>query len=311
MDTLNAEFYRQMFTIRRFEETMLELFAKGLLNGTVHTCIGQEACSVGVVNALEKGLDIVFSSHRGHGHYLALTDDVEGLTAELMGRATGVCGGVGGTQHLHRDNFYSNGVQGGIVPVATGMALAEREKGTSAIVTVFIGDGTFGQGVVYESFNIASKWSLPILYVIEDNQYAQTTHVHMVHAGELKERLRPFGIVGGALVAEDILAVYSEAKRWVHLVRSEQHPAFLYLETYRFSPHSKGDDFRPKQEIDHYRQKDPLKKLAKTLDVDGRLKIEESVENRLQEAIKTAMEMPTQQFKEYRHRLVEKGVYSQ
>lgn len=310
-EKLAVEFYRQMYTIRRFEETALELFSRGVLNGTVHTCIGQESCAVGVINALDRGRDVVFSNHRGHGHYLALTNDVERLMSELMGRANGICGGLGGTQHLHRDRFYSNGVQGGIVPVATGMAFAEKEKGAGAIVAAFLGDGTLGQGVVYESLNIASKWSLPILYVVENNQYAQTTPVHLSHAGDLRDRARPFGIMSSALQAEDVFAVYSEAVRCVELVRSRQQPVFLYLETYRLSPHSKGDDLRPREELDLYREKDPLTKLAQGLGDRDRLDVEESVESRLQRAVDAALEMPPQHFKEYRSRMVTGGVYAQ
>ena len=308
---LEEEFYRQMYTIRRFEETVLELFSKGLLHGTAHTCIGQEACAVGVINALDKEKDIVFSNHRGHGHYIAFTDDVEGLIAELMGKINGICGGVGGSQHLHRGNFYTNGIQGGIVPVATGMAFAEKIKGTGAIVAVFLGDGTLGQGVVYESFNIAAKWSLPVLYVVENNQYAQTTPVHIAHAGELRRRAEPFGIFTKSLKAEDVMKVYSEASACVALVRTEQRPAFLYLETYRLGPHSKGDDLRPREELERFRARDPLLQFADRLNPDIRQDIERKVQARIANAVKKAFEMPSESFGSYRQRMVEKEVYVQ
>jgi TPP-dependent pyruvate/acetoin dehydrogenase alpha subunit len=304
------EFYRQVLLIRRFEETMLDLFAKGVLNGTVHTCMGQESCAVGVMNALDKDRDVVFSNHRGHGHYIAFTDDPEGLAAEILGRSGGICGGVGGSQHLHRGNFYSNGVQGGIVPVATGMALAEREKRSGAIVVACLGDGTLGEGVVYESFNIASKWSLPILYVIENNHYAQTTPVGLAHAGELAARPRAFGIDGGAMNADDVLAVHAEARRWVQQVRSSQRPAFLCLETDRLGPHSKGDDTRPREEIESYRSRDPLKKLAAAVPESQRDEVAQSVELRLRRAVENAMAMPAQEFADYRRRMVAQGVYA-
>jgi TPP-dependent pyruvate/acetoin dehydrogenase alpha subunit len=304
------EFYRQMLLIRRFEETMLDLFAKGVLNGTVHTCMGQESCAVGVMNALEKDRDVVFTGHRGHGHYIALTDDPEGLAAEILGRSGGICGGVGGSQHLHRGNFYSNGIQGGIVPVATGMALAEREKGSRAIVVACIGDGTMGQGVVYESMNIASKWALPILYVIENNHYAQTTPVGLAHAGQLAARPQAFGIDGAALTADHVLAVHAEARRWVQRVRGSQRPAFLCLETDRLGPHSKGDDTRPPEEIAAYRNRDPLAKLAATLPEGQREDVAQSVEARIGRAVQCAMAMPAQQFAEYRRNMVARGVYA-
>src|SRR5512139_1698674 len=157
--------YERLYTIRRFEETLLENFPKGVFFGTTHTSLGQEANAVGVLSHLRAG-DVVFSNHRGHGHFLASGGDPRSLFAELMGRSTGVCGGRGGSQHLQWGNFYSNGVQGGIIPVATGMALAEKLKGTSSLVVAFLGDGTLGEGVVYESLNMAALWKAPILYVV-------------------------------------------------------------------------------------------------------------------------------------------------
>jgi TPP-dependent pyruvate/acetoin dehydrogenase alpha subunit len=307
---LLLEFYRQMQLIRRFEETMLDLFAQGLLNGTVHTCMGQESCAVGVINALDKDRDVVFSNHRGHGHYIALTDDAEGLAAEILGRSGGICGGVGGSQHLHRGNFYTSGIQGGIVPVATGMALAEREKRSGAIVVACLGDGTLGEGVVYESLNIASKWSLPILFVIENNHYAQTTPVGLAHAGQLAARPRAFDIDGETIVADDVLAVHAEAQRWVRQVRSSLRPAFLCLETDRLGPHSKGDDTRPREEIEAYRNRDPLAKLAASLPEAQRVEVAQSVELRIGRAVQRAMAMPAQEFAEYRRRMVAQGVYA-
>ena len=137
--------YKAMFLIRAEEEALLGLFSEGKLFGTIHTCIGQEADAVGVMSALTKD-DIVFTNHRGHGQYITRTGDVEGLIAEIMGRSTGVCGGRGGSQHLCNPewNFYSNGIQGGIVPNAAGMAMAQKIQGSPGLVTVFLGDGTMG-----------------------------------------------------------------------------------------------------------------------------------------------------------------------
>ena len=149
MTTL-ATFYERMFFIRRFEETLLDLFSLGKLVGTTHTYIGQEANGVGVIDHLDPEVDVVFSNHRCHGHYLEFTGDAYGLLCEVMGRAPGTCGGKGGSQHLCKGNFYSNGILGSIVPVATGIALAEKQKGTGAVSTVFVGDGALGQGAVYE-----------------------------------------------------------------------------------------------------------------------------------------------------------------
>ena len=158
--------YALVAGIRRFEQSLLDLFGSGVLAGTTHTCVGQETIAVGVVSAIDRARDIVFSNHRGHGHFLAYCGEVERLYLEVMGKAGGVCGGRGGSQHLHYRNFYSNGIQGGIVPVATGMALAEKLQRTGAVALVFLGDGTLGEGVVYESLNIAALWQLPVVFVI-------------------------------------------------------------------------------------------------------------------------------------------------
>jgi len=287
--TLALEFYERMFLIRTVEKRLLSLFSMGMLTGTTHTSIGQEACAVGVVYSLDRPRDVIFSNHRCHGHYLALTDDVEGLFAEIMGKATGVCGGVGGSQHLHRSNFYTNGIQGGIVPVAAGMAYAEKRKQSKAIVVCFIGDGTMGQGVVYESMNIAALWSLPILYVMENNQYAQTTPTAMAHAGAFADRARGFGIPAEELDAWDVMSVYDAATVAANEVRRLCSPRFLILNTYRLGPHSKGDDFRPPDEIESYRQKDPLMALRRGLPIEEVTAIEATSAARVEAAVQAAL----------------------
>ena len=182
--------YERMALIRRFEETLLELFAAGKLHGTTHTCIGQEADAVGVISCLEPERDVVVSNHRCHGHYLAFTDDVDGLLREVMGRVGGVCGGKGGSQHLFARQLLLERRARQHRPLAAGMALAEREKGSGAVSTVFVGDGTLGQGVVYESLNIASLWGLPLLVVVEHNGYAQSTPSGLQVAGDVEARAR-------------------------------------------------------------------------------------------------------------------------
>ena len=284
----SARFYAQMFLIRRFEETLLEMFSAGKLVGTTHTCIGQEANAVGVVGALEPTRDIVFSNHRCHGHYLAFTDDVRGLLCEVMGREGGTCGGKGGSQHLCNGNFYSNGVQGSIVPVATGIALAEREKGSGAVTTVFLGDGTLGQGTVYECLNMASIWSLPLLVVVENNFYAQSTPSHLTVAGSITERARAFGVEALQLDTTDVEPIHEAAREAVEFVRANQRPFFLVLDTYRFSPHSKGDDNRSEAEIEARRAHDPLLVAGARLDAEERNAIERASQDRLAAEIEAA-----------------------
>ncbi len=284
--------YEQMVLIRRFEETLLRLFSEGKLTGTTHTYIGQEADAVGVIAHLDPDRDVVFSNHRCHGHYIAFTGDLFGLLSEVMGRSTGTCGGKGGSQHLHRGNFYSNGVQGSIVPVSTGIALAEKEKGTGAVTTVFIGDGTLGQGALYECLNMAALWSLPLLVVVEDNHYAQTTPKHLGVAGDIPARAAAFGIETAALDTTDVAEIHAAAGRAVEYVRTTGKPFFLVLHTYRFSPHSKGDDFRDPAEIDERRARDPLVVAGARLDDDARARIEDAVERLIAETVEAAEAAP-------------------
>jgi TPP-dependent pyruvate/acetoin dehydrogenase alpha subunit len=272
--------YQQMFTIRSVEERLLELFSEGLLSGTVHTCIGQEACAVGVVGALDKTIDVVTSNHRGHGHYLMHSDfDIKGLIGEVCGRIIGVNKGLGGSQHLHRSNYFSSGVQGGLLAASAGMAFAEKESNSDGIICTFLGDGTLGQGILYETMNIAAKWEAPLLLVVEANHYAQTTPTNVQHAGNLIDRAQPFGIESSGIKVRDPELVRNAARNAVDYVRNEKKPYFLVLDTYRLGPHSKGDDHRDPAEIQRYREIDPLVTTRENLagiDADRIAKIEGS-----------------------------------
>lgn len=284
--------YRELYLIRRFEEIVLENFPKGVFSGTTHTYLGQEANAVGVLSHLTNE-DVVFSNHRCHGHFLAYGGEPLSLFAELMGRESGVCGGRGGSQHLHWRNFYSNGVLGGIVPIATGMALAEKLKGTGAIVVAFLGDGTLGEGVLYEALNIASLWSAPILFVIENNHIAQTTPIELGVAGEIKTRFEAFAIPTTELDTSDVLEIHPVAGDLLAAVRKEQAPQALILHTCRFGPHSKGDDTRPAKVISHWKQtRDPLAIHGSHLEQTDRLTIESQVNDHLANAFQRALQEP-------------------
>jgi len=262
----HAALYQAMRRIRIFEETVLENFPRGVFFGTTHTYLGQEADAVGTLSHCQ-AQDIVFSNHRCHGHFLAYGGDPRALFAELMGKATGVCGGRGGSQHLQWKNFYSNGIQGGIVPVATGMALAEKLQNHQAVVFVFLGDGTLGEGVLYESLNLASLWQAPILFVLENNHIAQTTPVEQAVAGSMAGRFSAFGIPSRELDSSDVEVIYQLAGELVDEIRQTQAPRALILHTYRFGPHSKGDDTRPSEVMEQIKaQRDPLLVQAARLD---------------------------------------------
>ena len=222
--------YRTMLLIRRFEERLLAEFSTGRLVGTTHAYIGQEADAAGIFSEIAAD-DVIFSNHRCHGHFLAYGGDPYKLAAELMGKETGLVGGRGGSQHIHWRNFYSNGIQGGIVPVATGMAFAEKIQITGNIVLVFLGDGTLGEGATYESLNIASLWSLPILFIVENNRYAQTTPISLAVAGSITARFTAFGIETWEHDTSDVLEVQSAARTAIRHVRETGRPASLVLDT--------------------------------------------------------------------------------
>jgi TPP-dependent pyruvate/acetoin dehydrogenase alpha subunit len=292
----DLDFYQALFRIRRFEETVLDNFPKGLFFGTTHTYLGQEADAVGVLCHLHEG-DIVFSNHRCHGHYLAYGGDLGRLFAELMGRSTGVSGGRGGSQHLHWRNFYSNGVQGGIVPIATGMALAEKFKTSRAVVVTFMGDGTLGEGVIYEAFNLAALWQTPVLYVVENNYIAQTTSVEQAFAGfrpgAIASRFRSFSIPAVELDSSDVVEIATAARPLWESIRQGQGPQALILHTRRFGPHSKGDDTRSQAMVEQIRQeRDPLRIHAARLNPQQRTRIEEQVNAEIQAAFSQALDDP-------------------
>ncbi len=249
--------FLEAYKIRCTEEKLLDLFKKGKLFGTTHTCVGQELSAVAIANAMYDK-DIIFSNHRCHGHYIAKTDDIEGLLAEIMGRTAGVCGGIGGSQHLCGENSFTNGIQGGMVPVATGMALGQKLDGKDIVTTVCIGDGTLGQGIVYESMNMASLWSLPLLIVLEDNGYSQSTAQHETLSGSIVDRASAFGIKVYEGNTWDYEQLITDMQNAVDYVRKECKPVFFKVTTYRLRAHSKGDDDRDIAEIEKYEEKDPI-----------------------------------------------------
>ncbi len=246
--------------IREVEQRLLKLFAEGKLFGTVHTCIGQEFIGVAVARALVAG-DILFSNHRCHGHFLARTGNVDGLIAEVMGKASGVCGGRGGSQHLCdvRNGFFSNGVQGGIAPVGAGLAMSLQLRGLENIAVVFLGDGTLGEGAVYETLNVASKWDLPILFVLENNFYSQSTPQKQNLAGSILARAAAFDIPAAYSSTWEPERLLELTEECVARVRRDGRPFFLQVDTYRLMPHSKGDDDRDPEEIASYWARDPLR----------------------------------------------------
>jgi TPP-dependent pyruvate/acetoin dehydrogenase alpha subunit len=261
----NELFYFEMKLIRCFEKKLLDLFVKNLLFGTTHTCIGQECNSVSFLNAIETNIDIIWSNHRCHGHFISYSGNIIGLMAEIMGKKTGVCGGRGGSQHLHYKNFYSNGILGGTVPQALGSAFAIKNK--KSICIVFIGDGTMGSGVFYESLNLASLWNCPIIFVCENNNIAQTTPLNLALSGSILSRVKAFDIKTYKNNSLDVMQIYDLANEVISYVRKTRKPAFVELKSIRLGPHSKGDETRSVNEIKKLNNNDPLKKIQKGISI--------------------------------------------
>ncbi|MDT8998806.1 thiamine pyrophosphate-dependent enzyme [Paucibacter sp. APW11] len=250
--------------LRQTETLILELFGRGLLSGTTHTCIGQELCQMAVVRALDDADDVVLSNHRNHGHFLTYSGNVTGLLAEVMGREAGVCGGYGGSQHLAFRHFHSNGVQAGMTGIGVGLALALKQRGSRGLVSVMIGDGTLGEGLLYESMNLAAIWKLPVLFVVENNGIAQTTETAYSLGGSIMARGAAFGLRCWELddAAPDFLG---RAEAVVRELRDGAGPGFLSITTRRLGPHSKGDDLRAAEVKAAIAARDPLLALRRQL----------------------------------------------
>lgn len=252
---------KKSILIRETEKTLLDLFSKGKLNGTVHTCIGQEYIGA-LLSKVTNSDDVVFSNHRGHGHYIGKTDDVEGLILEVMGSESGVVGGVGGSQHLYnKKGFFSNGILCGMSAVAAGYAFATKnEKKT---VTYFLGDGALGEGILYESLNLISKFSLPMVIILEDNGYSQSTSSRETFFGNVKKRVEGFGIKFSETSIWELNKLIINVTRAFEFVRKKKKPIFIRIKCYRLMAHSKGDDTRDIKEIQKYNTKDPVNILKK------------------------------------------------
>jgi TPP-dependent pyruvate/acetoin dehydrogenase alpha subunit len=286
------DLYGAMYRIRRFEETVLDRFSDGVFFGTTHTALGQEANAVGVLSRLAPG-DLVFSNHRCHGHFLAYGGSMHALFAELMGRSTGVCAGRGGSQHIHWKNFYASGVLGSTAPVAVGAALGEKYRGTGAVAVAFLGDGAFGEGVVYEALNLAALWAAPVLFVAENNHIAQTTPIQEHLAGEISARFQAFDIPVRELDTSDVLEILGAAEESLDEVRQRSAPGALILHTHRFGPHSKGDDTRSEDWLAQVRQaRDPIRIHGARLEAGEQARVEASVDEDVQRAYQQALADP-------------------
>jgi len=298
-----VEMYLKMLEIRHFEEKVFELYGQNLVPGTIHLYAGQEAVAVGVCSALRKD-DYITSTHRGHGHCIAKGADLKRVMAEILGRKTGYCKGKGGSMHIADFSIGMLGataVVGAGLPIATGAALSIKLRGTNQTVACFFGDGASNQGTFHESLNIAAIWQLPILYVCENNLYAMGTRQSRVMLiKNIAERAVAYGIPGITVDGNDVLAVYKAAKNAVERARKGDGPTLLECKTYRHKGHSRMDPakYRPKEEVEEWLKKDPIKRLRSKLLESNVLsqaeadEIEQAVIAEVEEAVKFALESP-------------------
>lgn len=273
IDLVPEHLYAYGHLIRSTELLILDQFSRGLVSGTTHTCLGQELCAMAVVRALTHPEDATLSNHRNHGHFLAYSGEFVGLVAEIMGRAEGACGGRGGSQHLVWRHFHSNGVQGGMTGIGVGLAQARKLHGSGAIVAAMIGDGTLGQGMLYEAMNLASVWAVPFLVVVENNGISQTTEPQQNLGGDIQARGAAFGLQTWRV--DDAAAdFFEQVAAAVQQVRDSQRPGFLVIDTRRMGPHSKGDDLRDEAVVAAIRARDPLAAMGRRLSDATRGEIE-------------------------------------
>ena len=255
-----TEEIKKAIVIREVEKSFLSLFGQGKLNGTVHTCIGQEFTGVFVSKYLSED-DHMVTNHRGHGHYISKTGDIKGLVAELLGKEIGCSGGMGGSQHLYNKNFLSNGIQGGMVPIACGIAKYYKLQKQKNISVAFIGDGTLGEGIIYETFNIAAKKEYPLLIVLESNGMAQSTSTEQTFSGDMQKRIEGFGIEYIETTTDDLFDLDIKVKKAITQVRDENKPTLINIKTNRLNSHSKGDDNREESKVKQLKDKDLLNKI--------------------------------------------------
>lgn len=286
-----------MYKIRNFEEQAIKLYRDGHIRGYFHPYLGEEAIATGVCAAMD-GKDYITSTHRGHGHCLAWGADLKIMFAELLGKENGYCKGLGGSMHIAdytKNNLGANGIVGSGVPIAVGAALGISIRGEKRMVSTFVSDGGSNIGSFLESLNLAAAWKLPVLFVIENNQYAVSTPIEKsTGEAELYKRGTGFGVESVRINGNDILEVYNTAKSFIDRCRSGEGPFLLECLTFRQTGHHINDPglYMPKEKVDYYKQNDPLLIGKKYLIESAKVTEEEisEIENQILEEIKTAVE---------------------
>ena len=295
--------FRTMVTIREFEEAAGRLSAEAKIPGAVHLSVGQEASAVGVCANL-RPTDTITTTHRGHGHCIAKGGDVKPMLAELYGKASGYCGGKGGSMHIADFDsgiLGANGIVGGGAPIAVGAAFAARYKHTDGVSVCFSGDGSTNEGAWHEALNLAALWKLPAIFVVENNHYGEfTSQAKQGSIARLSERAASYGIPGVTVDGQDVIAVYEAAREAVERARAGDGPTLLECDTYRTYGHvgRSGRDARPEEERAAWSDRDPITAMARVLAArsilsgEGVNRVIDEVRREIEEAIRFAEEAP-------------------
>jgi TPP-dependent pyruvate/acetoin dehydrogenase alpha subunit len=296
-DALAARTLDTLWRIRRFEEAVDELFARGLMHGTMHLSIGQEATATGACLALRPD-DLITSTHRGHGHCIAKGADLNRMMAELLAKETGYCRGRGGSMHIAdvtTGNLGANGIVAGGIPIAVGAALAQRLRGTDRVAVSFFGDGAANEGACHEAMNMAAIWRLPVVFFCENNRYGMSFSTERAFAvKEISEPAAAYGMPGVTIDGNDVDAVYAATREAVHRARSGEGPTFVEAVTYRWKGHSKSDKnlYRTREEIEEWRARDPISRFERAATASGALteRHVERIRSDARDAVRTAVQ---------------------
>lgn len=317
---LLTHFYRTMTTIRHFEEKANDLFLGGVLPGFIHLYIGEEAIGTGVCANLAK-TDMITSTHRGHGHCIAKGADVNRMMAEIYGKRTGYCKGKGGSMHIADFSIGmlgANGVVGGGFNIATGAALGAKLRNSGQVAVCFFGDGASNRGTFHEAMNMASAWKLPVIFVLELNQYASTTPYRTTcNVENISDRAHGYGVPGVVVDGNDVFAVYEVARKAVERARQGLGPTFIEAKTYRIKGHFVGDPekYRSREEVEAQKENCPLKRFREKVLADksmtqGELElIDQAAVAVINDAVKFAEESPLPEPEEALDDLFVEGVW--
>jgi pyruvate dehydrogenase E1 component alpha subunit len=301
--------YRKMLEIRLFEEKVFDLYGQNLVPGTIHLYAGEEAVAVGVCSNLNVD-DYITSTHRGHGHCIAKGADLRRTMAEILGKKTGYCKGKGGSMHIADfavGMLGATAVVGAGLPIAVGAGLSAKLRKTSQVVACFFGEGASNQGTFHESINMASVWALPVVFVCENNLYAMgTRQSRIMSIQNVADRAAAYGIPGVIVDGNDVLVVYEAARTAVERARAGKGPTLIECKTYRHKGHSRVDSakYRPKEEVEEWLGKDPIKRFRQAMLGNGILTqtelehVETEVADEVADAVKFALDSPYPEGKE-------------